>query len=209
MSLHRIWRNAAGLVGLTVLSAALSAALATPALPGSDLAQSAVKEALSAPKAVQETAPELAPKPKAAPTKATPASPNAASPNAASELRQQGVAKAQQGARRAPKTAVVRSTAYNSTAGQTDSSPFITATGTRTRFGVIALSRDLLARFPYGTRVRIEDLSGRYNGLLGGRVFIVEDTMHPRKRNTVDVWMSSRREALQWGVRNIRITAVN
>ncbi len=105
-------------------------------------------------------------------------------------------------------TAVVRATAYNSFSNQTDSSPFITATGTRTRPGVVALSRDLLNQFPYGTRIMIEDLSGRYNYMLRGRVFIVEDTMARRKNNSLDIWMSTRSEALNWGARSIRITAV-
>ncbi|WP_309573116.1 hypothetical protein, partial [Deinococcus sp.] len=61
------------------------------------------------------------------------------------------------------KVAIVRATAYNSVPGQTDSTPFVTATGTRTRPGVVALSRDLLRQFPYGTKVMIEDLSGRYS----------------------------------------------
>ena len=73
---------------------------------------------------------------------------------------------------------------------------------------MIALSRDLLRIFPYGTRVIIEDLSGKYNGMLKNRVFIVEDTMAARKTNSVDLWMPTRSEALNWGARQIRITAV-
>ncbi len=105
---------------------------------------------------------------------------------------------------------VVRSTAYNSTPGQTDGSPHITATGTRTRFGVVALSRDLLGSVPYGSRIRIQDLSGTsYNRMLAGTIFIVEDTMNARMRRKVDVWMSTRSQALNWGSRSIRITVVN
>ncbi|WP_237724889.1 hypothetical protein [Deinococcus alpinitundrae] len=98
----------------------------------------------------------------------------------------------------------VRATAYNSEVGQTDDSPFITATGTRVRPGVIALSRDLLRIFPYGTRVTLHDSAG----LLNGRVFIVEDTMNVRLANTIDIWMGSRAQALRWGVRTVRITTV-
>lgn len=136
--------------------------------------------------------------------KTTPPNPTAA------QVRQQNIARLQQAAaaRATGRTAIVRSTAYNSLVGQTDSTPFITATGTRTRFGVIALSRDLLRSFPYGTRVRIEDLSGQYNAMLRNQVFIVEDTMHPRKTNQIDIWMSTRSQALQWGARSVRITAV-
>jgi 3D (Asp-Asp-Asp) domain-containing protein len=109
-----------------------------------------------------------------------------------------------------------KSTAYNSLAAQTDSTPFVTATGARTRFGVVALSRDLLRRIPYGSIVRIEDLGnwangrgrGAYNRMLSGVNFIVEDTMNARKRNTVDVWMPTRRAAIQWGARQIRVTVI-
>jgi 3D (Asp-Asp-Asp) domain-containing protein len=117
---------------------------------------------------------------------------------------------------RALLTLVAKSTAYNSIPNQTDSTPFVTATGARTRFGVVALSRDLLRRIPYGSIVRIEDMGswtngrgrGTYNRMLSGVNFIVEDTMHPRKRNTVDVWMPTRRAAIQWGARQIRVTVI-
>ncbi|WP_241191234.1 hypothetical protein [Deinococcus psychrotolerans] len=99
---------------------------------------------------------------------------------------------------------VVKATAYSSDVGQTDNSPFVTATGTRVRPGVIALSRDLLRIFPYGSRVTLQDSAG----LLNGRTFIVEDTMNVRISNTIDIWMGSRAQAYQWGVRSVTITAV-
>ena len=108
--------------------------------------------------------------------------------------------------RAAGRSAVVKATAYNSLPNQTDSTPHITATGTRTRPGVIALSRDMLKLFPYGTRVSLQDLSGRYN--FSGRVFIVEDTMHARKTNQVDIWMPTYREAINFGTSTVRITAL-
>lgn len=109
-------------------------------------------------------------------------------------------------AARAGRSVIARATGYNSLGGQTDSTPHITATGTRTRPGVIALSRDLLKVFPYGTRVTIQDLSGGYN--FAGQVFIVEDTMAARKRNSVDIWMPSYSQAIRFGARQVRITAV-
>jgi 3D (Asp-Asp-Asp) domain-containing protein len=173
---------------IVVFAAVLPAALATPALPSSALATLAVRSALALKK---PTAP-------------------ASRASSAAATRAQGVNRAATAAipRSTGRSALVHSTAYNSTPGQTDSSPFITATGTRVRSGVVALSRDLLGRFPYGTRITIEDLSGGYSNFLRGRVFVVEDTMHPRIGNTVDVWMGSRGEAMAWGARNIRITAV-
>ena len=111
---------------------------------------------------------------------------------------------------------IVRSTAYNSLSSQTDSSPFRTATGARTRFGVVALSRDLLRSIPYGSKVVLEDMGswsngsgrGKYNAMLSKMIFVVEDTMHPRKKGTVDVWFPARRQAIQWGARKLRIRIV-
>lgn len=110
----------------------------------------------------------------------------------------------------------LRATAYNSLRGQTDSTPFFTSTGARTRFGIVALSRDMLRRIPYGSRVRLEDLgsysSGRgrglYSRMLAQTVFVVEDTMHPRKVGQVDVWFPARSQAVRWGVRRVRLTVL-
>jgi 3D (Asp-Asp-Asp) domain-containing protein len=110
----------------------------------------------------------------------------------------------------------VRSTAYNSIPNQTDSSPFQTSTGVRTRYGIIALSRDLLKRIPYGSRVRLQDNGtwksgrgyGKYNAMLKDTVFVVEDTMHPRKSGTVDLWLPARDRAMQWGVRRLNMQIV-
>ena len=110
----------------------------------------------------------------------------------------------------------VRSTAYNSIPNQTDSSPWTTSTGARTRYGIIALSRDLLRRIPYGSRVRLEDNGswksgrgyGKYNAMLKDTIFVVEDTMHPRKHGMVDVWLPARDRAMQWGVRSLNMHIV-
>ncbi|GAA0517200.1 3D domain-containing protein [Deinococcus depolymerans] len=176
-----------------VLFSLAGVASATPALPASTVATDAVRDALSA-----------------APTAATPT----AQTQSAAQVRAEAVARAEASRDTVAltpirgKTAIARSTAYNSVPGQTDATPYITATGTRTRPGVVALSRDLLRTFPYGTKVMIEDLSGKYSNMLRGRVFVVEDTMAARKTNSVDVWMATRSEALNWGARQIRITAV-
>lgn len=106
---------------------------------------------------------------------------------------------------------ILKATAYNSFAGQTDSTPHITATGARTRFGIVALSRDMLRKIPYGSKVKIELLgsgASYYNRLLSQTVFVVEDTMHPRKYGQVDIWMRSMSEARSWGVRQVRLTVL-
>ena len=116
-----------------------------------------------------------------------------------------------------PEVLVLKATAYTSSVRETDATPFITATGARTRFGIIAVSRDLLGSdLPYGSKVRIEDLGewrtgrgkGRFDAMLKDVVFVVEDTMHQRKRQQIDVWMPDRSLALKWGVRRVRITVL-
>lgn len=200
-------------------------ACATPALPSSSLASDAVRQAMvvAAPPApvVRPVVTRAAPPAQAAPTQAAPSQ---AAQNRAAAVAQVQRAPVQQArpvqqaqARPAPpvaavvargRSAIVRATAYNSLAGQTDSTPFITATGTRTRPGVVALSRDMLRSFPYGTRITIEDLSGRFNNLLRGRVFIVEDTMAARKTGSLDIWMYTHSQAISFGARQVRITAI-
>ncbi|GGL75562.1 hypothetical protein GCM10010840_12100 [Deinococcus aerolatus] len=177
-------------------------ASATPALPASTLASDAVRQAM----VVTPPAPVEAPRAVTVRQPAAPQQTQAAQNRAAAVAQAQVAPVAAITAR--GRSAVVRATAYNSLAAQTDSTPFITATGTRTRPGVVALSRDMLRSFPYGTRITIEDLSGRYNNLLKGRVFIVEDTMAARKTGSLDIWMGSRRDALNFGARQVRITAI-
>lgn len=112
----------------------------------------------------------------------------------------------------------VKATGYNSHVSQTDSTPDITATGTKTRFGIIAVSRDLLGEgIPYGSLVKIRDLgnfhnsrgAGRFQNLLDEQApFVVEDTMHARKRNQIDVWFPEQSVALGWGVRTVEVELV-
>jgi 3D (Asp-Asp-Asp) domain-containing protein len=111
----------------------------------------------------------------------------------------------------------LRATAYNSMVSQTDAQPFVTATGQRTRWGILAVSRDLLgADLPYGSLVRLRDLgsfhtgrgAGAYQSLLQDTLFVVEDTMHPRKTNQVDLWFAEHASAVAWGVRRVEVEVV-
>jgi 3D (Asp-Asp-Asp) domain-containing protein len=80
-------------------------------------------------------------------------------------------------------------TAYSSTPDQTDGSPFITASGTSVRWGVVA------ANFlPIGTLVRLPDY-------YGDQIFVVEDRMNARYNVHLDIWMQTRQDARQWGVK--------
>ncbi|MFH1632144.1 MAG: hypothetical protein ABIA47_03985 [bacterium] len=87
----------------------------------------------------------------------------------------------------------VSATAYNSLPGQTDDTPFITASGTTTRHGVVA------ANFlPIGTRIKIPEL-------YGDEVFIVEDRMNARYWYKVDIWMEDYDDAIEFGSKYIEI----
>ena len=92
---------------------------------------------------------------------------------------------------------VVAATAYSSTVGQCDSSPFITASGTRVHSGTIA------ANFlPFGTRIKITDH-------FGDKVFVVEDRMSRRYWHKIDIWMPTYGQAISFGKRNVRIVILN
>ena len=81
-------------------------------------------------------------------------------------------------------------TAYSSTVGQTDSTPFITAAGTPVRDGVVA--NNLLA---FGTKIKIPDL-------YGNKIFVVEDRMNRKKgSNQFDIWFPGTALAKEFGVR--------
>lgn len=91
-------------------------------------------------------------------------------------------------------TKYVTATAYNSLPEQTDSTPFITASGTRTRWGVVAVNGMRI-----GTKIKIPEL-------YGDQVFIVEDRMNARYgSNRLDIWMEEYGDARQFGVRKIKI----
>ena len=101
---------------------------------------------------------------------------------------------------RGEQTLVVKASAFNSVASQTDSQPSIAAWGDELRPGMraIAVSRDLLDMgLTRGTRVRIDGLPGEYRVL---------DKMHRRWRRKIDIYMGEDVQAArQWGVREVRI----
>ena len=79
-------------------------------------------------------------------------------------------------------------TAYSSTSDQTDSTPFITASNTTVRDGVIA--SNFLA---FGTKVQIPSL-------FGDKVFIVEDRMAKKHDDKNDIWFPEKHLAKRFGV---------
>src|SRR3989338_3576036 len=95
------------------------------------------------------------------------------------------------------KTMVVSATAYSSTPDQTDATPFITSNGKRVYDGLIFSNL-----FPYNTKVRIPDM-------FGDKIFTVNDRMNARYHTgRFDVWMGSRTDAKQFGLRRVRIQIV-
>ena len=87
----------------------------------------------------------------------------------------------------------VLTTAYSSTLDQTDSTPFITASGTRVRDGIVACN---FLRF--GTRVRFPEL-------YGDKIFVVEDRMARKNNHKIDIWFASRNQAKQFGIKQVKI----
>ncbi len=78
-------------------------------------------------------------------------------------------------------------TAYSSTVDQTDDTPFITASGSYVRDGVAAANI-----LPFGTKFKLPEI-------FGDQIFVVEDRMHPRYQNRIDIWFADREDATDFG----------
>jgi len=87
------------------------------------------------------------------------------------------------------KTMKIVVTAYSSTEYQTDDTPFITASNTLVRDGIIA--SNLL---PFGTKVRFPELNPK-------KIYIVEDRLALKNSHKVDIWFPSVESALNFGVK--------
>ncbi len=95
---------------------------------------------------------------------------------------------------------IVTASAYNSLESQGTGNVNITAWGDTLVPGMksIAVSEDLIAKgLTYNTKVRIQGLEGTY---------MVNDRMHPRWKNKIDIYMGvDREEALKWGRKKVEI----
>ncbi len=81
-------------------------------------------------------------------------------------------------------------TAYSPRVGETDDSPFHTASNKRVRQGIVAVSRDLFdAGWVFGKKVYIKN-----HGL-----FTIDDLMAARKRNQIDIFMFDTGAATAFG----------
>jgi len=91
------------------------------------------------------------------------------------------------------RTTYVTVTAYTSRPQETDSTPYITASGSHVRDKVVA------ANFlPIGARVRFPDR-------FGDKEFIVEDRMNARYWHRMDIWMADLQEARQFGAQYLKV----
>ena len=81
---------------------------------------------------------------------------------------------------------LVTATIYHAVEAQTNSDPSHTASMYKLdlsnpyKHRIIAVSRDLLKKFPYGTMVKIEGT--KYDG-----IYQVQDTMNKRYKNRIDI----------------------
>ena len=81
--------------------------------------------------------------------------------------------------------------AYSSTVDQTDDDPFITASGEKVRDGIVANNC-----YAFGTMLIIDF-----------KVYTVLDRMNERYGcEYFDIWMETRQEALDWGVKYIQVS---
>ncbi len=88
-------------------------------------------------------------------------------------------------------------TAYSSTVDQCDSTPFITASGTHVRDGIIATNA-----LAFGTKVK-------FPSLYGDKIFTVEDRMNKRYADRADIWFETREEAIRFGIRKLEMVIVS
>jgi 3D (Asp-Asp-Asp) domain-containing protein len=85
---------------------------------------------------------------------------------------------------------VVTVTAYSPREGETDDTPFITASNAKVREGIVAVSRDLFDKgWVFGKKVYIKGMG----------VFTIEDLMARRKRNQIDIFMYDTDNAIAFG----------
>ena len=82
---------------------------------------------------------------------------------------------------------IVRVTTYTTDPTQTDSTPFITASGFKLnhknpkKHHIIAVSRDIKRRLKFGKRVKLDGI-GKYSG-----IYVVQDVMNARFKNRIDI----------------------
>lgn len=87
-------------------------------------------------------------------------------------------------------------TAYSSTPDQTDSTPFITASGSFVEDGIVACN--FLA---FNTKIKLPEL-------YGDKIFTVKDRMAKKNSHKIDIWFPTTEQAKQFGVKKTKIEIV-
>ncbi|WP_051261624.1 3D domain-containing protein [Desulfovibrio inopinatus] len=87
-------------------------------------------------------------------------------------------------------------TAYSPRPQETDDTPGITASNTRVREGIVAVSRDLFRQgWVFGKKVYIKNHG----------VFTISDLMNKRKQKSMDIFMHNTNKALEFGRRKLEV----
>lgn len=94
------------------------------------------------------------------------------------------------------KSFTVEVTAYSSREEETDSTPFIAASGEHVYWGMIASNA-----YPFGTKVRFPEL-------FGDKIFVVGDRMHSRFSHRMDIWFPEYQQAYQFGLKKTTVEIV-
>lgn len=91
------------------------------------------------------------------------------------------------------KVVKILATGYSSSVDETDDTPFITASGSHVRDGIIA------ANFlPFGSKVKLPEI-------FGDKVFTVEDRLSARYNDRIDIWFPNKAEAVEFGSKIIEM----
>ena len=94
-----------------------------------------------------------------------------------------------------PKAQIVHTliTAYSSSPDETDSTPFITASGSYVRTGIVA------ANFlTFGSQIRLPEI-------FGTQIFTVEDRLAKNYNDRIDVWFPTKKAALDFGTKITKV----
>ncbi len=91
-------------------------------------------------------------------------------------------------------------TSYSPRGSETDTDPYITASMEKVHEGGVAVSRDLFYKgWVFGRKVYIE----------GHGIFTINDLMHERKVQQVDIFQFSTKKALAFGVQHARVALLD
>ena len=98
---------------------------------------------------------------------------------------------------------IVTLTTYKSVCSETDSHPRITASGFKIskknpkKHRIMAVSRDLKKKYPFGTKLTIKN-AGKYNG-----EYVVQDVMNKRYKKRIDILINPKDK--QTTIKNVKL----